>query len=327
MTDIKGIKLDKADKTILAELDKNCRIPTNRLAKVVRKSRHSVEYRIKRLADKGIITSFNVAINPHKMGVKVYKLYLQLRNIPEKKEKLFRYLRTSGIVYWMGECDGAWDLIFAVYAKSDYEFYELKNELVSIFGDIIVRKNWEILVDVKQYPKMYFRGKTESPTFFAGEVVQNKMSKIDHEILVNMVNDARIPLTELAQKIGSTPTRISNRLKRMEKLGIIIQYRIGVDLSLLGLELYKAVIHLDKYTKEDEKELLTYVSFIPNTQYFIRNIWNIEPEFVVGSYHEYYELMDKIKMRFPHVIRNVESVLMKSDEWTPGYKNLLKVSD
>jgi DNA-binding Lrp family transcriptional regulator len=315
MVEIRGIKLDKADRKILAELDKNCRIPTSRLAKIVRKSRHSVEYRIKRLVEKGIITSFNVAINPHKMGVKIYKLYLQLRNIPKEKEKLFKYLRTSGIVYWMGECDGVWDLIFAVYAKSDYEFYALKNELVSIFGNIIVRKNWDILVDVKQFPKMYFAGKTEPPTLFAGVVVQNKMNKIDHLILVNMVNDARIPLTDLAQKIGST------------KLGIIIQYRIGVNLSELGLEQYKALIHLDRYTKEDEKELLSFISFIPNTQYFIRNIWNIEPEFVVSSYHEYYEIMDKIKIRFPHVIRNVESVLMKSDEWTPGYKNLLKESD
>ena len=180
MVEITRIKLDKADRILLAELDKNCRVPVTKLAKLSRKSRQSVEYRIKRLVERGIITSFNVAINPHKMGYRLYKLYLQLKNIPEEKEKLFKYLRTSGIVYWMGECDGVWDLIFAVYARSDYEFYALKNELISEFGHIIVKRGFGILIDVKQYPKMYFTDEITKPTMFAGEIIQNKMRELDH---------------------------------------------------------------------------------------------------------------------------------------------------
>ena len=37
MVEITKIKLDKTDRKILAELDKNCRIPTTRLAKIVKK--------------------------------------------------------------------------------------------------------------------------------------------------------------------------------------------------------------------------------------------------------------------------------------------------
>ena len=43
------------------------------------------------------------------------------------------------------------------------------------------------------------------------------------------------------------------QMKKMEEKGIIIQYRIGVNLNKLGLELYKAVIKLDRYNKSDEK--------------------------------------------------------------------------
>jgi Lrp/AsnC family leucine-responsive transcriptional regulator len=318
------IKLDKADRALLIELDKNCRTPVSRLARLVRKSRQSVEYRIKRLVERGIITSFNASINPHRMGFKIYKIYLQLRNIPEERAKLSAYLRTSGIIYWMGECDGAWDLIFGVFAKSDYEFYTLKNELISRFGGIIVRNYHDVLVDVKQYPKMYLTGEISEPVMFAGEIVDNDLDHLDHAILGEMVNNARIPLTELASKVGSNPATASSRLKRMEKAGVIIQYRIGISLDKLGLEYYKAIIHLDRYTKEDEKRLLAYVSSIPNIQYFIRNIWDAEPELVVKDYHEYREIMDRVKAGFPLTIRNVEAVLMKTDEWTPGYRNLLK---
>jgi len=324
MVQISKIKLDKADRLILTELDKNCRVPMNRLAKLTRKSRQSVEYRIRRLVEQGVITSFNAAINPHKMGYKLYKIYLQLRNIPQEKQRLFKYLKESGRVYWMGECDGTWDLIFGVFARSDYDFYVLKNELISAFGAIIVRNYYDVLVDVKQYPKMYFIGEVSTPTMFGGQIVDNEMSELDHAILAEIVNNARMPITALASKVGSNPERVANRLKKLEEMGIIIQYRIGVDLNKLGLELYKAILHLEKYDKEDEKKLLEYVSSLPNTQYFIRNIWDIEPELVVTDYHEYREIIEKLKAEFPMVIRNVEAVLMKSDEWTPGYRNLLR---
>ena len=324
MVEITKIKLDKTDKKILAELDKNCRVPITRLAKLVRKSRQTVEYRINQLVKKGIITSFNTSFNPHKMGYKIYKIYLTLRNIPEEKDKLFQYLKSSGIVYWMGECSGTWDLIFAFFTKSDYEFFQLKNELISKFNKIIVQEKGGILVDVKQYSKMYFTNEITKPTTFAGEIVNNKLTKLDFAILGIIVNNARIPISDLAKQVKTTPSIVRTKLKRLEQKGVIIQYRIGVDLNKLGLELYKAIIKLDRFTKEDEAKLLEYLSNIPNIHYYIRNIWQIEPELVVSSYQEYYKIIEELKKEFPQVIRTVDHVLMITDEWTPGFKNLLK---
>ncbi len=324
MVEINRIKLDKADLTILSELDKNCRIPSTILARKVRKSRQSVDYRINNLVKEGIITSFQTAINPHKMGHKIYKIYLKLKNIPQEKERLFKYLKSSGKVYWMGECSGNWELIFGIFAKNDYEFFELKNELISEFNRIIVQEEGQILIDVKQYPKMYFTNQISKPTMFAGELVNNELDKLDYAILGEIVNNARISLVDLAYKMKSTVIIVKGRLKKMEQKGIIIQYRIGVNLNKLGLELYKSVIKLDRYNKEDEQKLLNYVSNLSNTQYFIRNIWSIEPEFVVISYQEYYQIIENMKKLFPEVIRTVDSVLMITDEWTPGFRNMLR---
>jgi Lrp/AsnC family transcriptional regulator, leucine-responsive regulatory protein len=324
MVEISAVKLDKTDRKILAELDKNCRIPTTILAKKVKKSRQAVEYRINQLVKRGIITSFNVSFNPHKMGYKIYKIYLKLRNIPEEKQKLFHYLKSSSLVYWMGECSGSWDLIFGIFSKNDPEFYEMKNELLSRFQKIIVQEYGDILIDVKQYQKMYFTNEIMAPTMFAGEIANNELDVLDHAILEVMVNNARIPMIELARKVKSTAIIVRGRLKKLEEKGIIIQYRIGIDLNKLGLELYKVIIKIDKYTKEDESKLLYYMSNLPNIHYYIRNIWQIEPEIVVGSYQEYYDIIENLKKEFPYVIRTVDSVLMITDEWTPGFKNILR---
>src|SRR3989338_8241717 len=324
MVEISKVKLDKTDRKLLAELDKNCRIPVTRLAKLVRKSRQAVEYRINQLVKEGIITSFNAAFNPNRMGYSLYKIYLKLRNIPEEKQRLFAYLKSSGIVYWIGECSGIWDLIFAVYTKSDLEFYKLKNNLISEFSKVIVEEAGDILVDVKQYPKMYFTDQITEPAMFAGDVQEHDLEDVDYAILSEIVNNARIPINELARKVKSTASIVRGRLKKLEDWGIIIQYRIGVNLNVLGLELYKAIIRVDRYSKEDERKMLEYISRIPNIQYYIRNLWQIEPEFVVSSYQEYYQIIEKLKEQFPNVIRTVDSVLMITDEWTPGFGNLVK---
>jgi len=327
MDNIIGIKLDKADRRILFELDKNCRIPSIKLARIVHKSRQAVDYRINNLIKEGIILGFQTAINPHKMGYRLYKVYLKLKNIPYEKEKLLEYLESSAIVYWMGECSGTWDLIFGVFTKDDYGFFEFKNQVISDFGNIIIESYGEMLIDVKQYPKTYLLNAKEPqpvPAMFGGELIQNEPDHLDFSILQEIVNNARISIVELSSKTKKNVSTILSRMKKLEALGIIIQYRIGINLNKLGFELYKCIIKLERYTKEDEKKLVEYASAIPSIQYFIRNIWQIELELVVKNFQEYYKITEDLKGEFPDVIRSTDSVLMISDKWTPSFKNLLK---
>jgi DNA-binding Lrp family transcriptional regulator len=319
----KETQLDKYDKMILFELDKNCRVPLTKLAKKVRRSRQSVEYRINNMTDAGIITGFRASINPAKLGYRLFKIYIQTKNIESERAKMLKFLRESGNVYWMGEIDGEWDMIMAVSAKTEKEFFEFKSRLFSKFGPIIIRYAGDILFYVHQYPKMYFTENIEKPTMFAGEVVYNRIDVIDSKILSELIRDARLHVNEIARRAGTTPAIVRSKMKRMEKLGIIIQYRIDIDLGKLGLQLFKAIVHFDKYTEEEEKRFIVLVSSLTNTHYIVQNMWQTELELVVSNYVEYIELINKLKKNFPSFIRNVEALLMKTDEWTPGYKNII----
>ncbi len=222
----------------------------------------------------------------------------------------------------MGECSGSWDLIFGVFAKNDYEFFDIKSDFISEFNSIIVEEEGQMLLDVRQFPKMYFTRLVAEPVIFGGELLINTLDTLDFKILKELVDNGRISLVDLAGKVNSTVMIVKGRMKKLEQKGIIIQYRIGVDLNKLGLELYKIIIKLDRYTKEDEKRLFTYLSKIPNIQYYIRNLWSIEPEIIVDNFQEYYKIVEDLKKEFPQVIRTVDSVLMITDEWTPGFKNI-----
>src|SRR3989338_1401825 len=111
-------KIDKIDKRVLYELDKNCRISDNQLAKMVRRSREAVRHRIKKLQQEGIIIGFRTAINPSKFGAMMFKLYFQLTSVPTERRKFHEYFKQLPGIYWFGESDGAWDFQATIYAKN-----------------------------------------------------------------------------------------------------------------------------------------------------------------------------------------------------------------
>jgi len=322
MLELSVQKLSNLERKILAELDINCRVTSSQIAKNVKKSRQTVDYAIKKLVEKGIISNFIVSFNPHKMGYKLYKVYLKLRNIPEKKEELLTFLRNTGSIFWIGKCSGSWDLIFGVYVKTDFEFFNFKNKLITEFNELIVAEEGKVPIDVYQFPKMYFTNKQSPPVMFAGEIKNYELDKNDVLILNTIINNARLPVTEISLKTNITPRIVASKLKELEKKGIIIQYRIEVDLSKIGLELYKAIIKFDKYSEKEANKLLEYLSKLPNTHYLIRNIWDIEIELAVSNNHEYYKIIENLQAEFPYSIRTIESVLMNTDEWGLGFKKI-----
>ena len=315
------ISLNETDQLLLAELDKCCRTPSAQLAEILGKSRQTIEYRIRRLMKLGVIVSFNTNLNPHKMGLQIFKVYLKLRNIPEEKSLLLNRLRSSKSVIWLSTCSGSWDLIIAFIHQDDSEFFRMKNSILSEFANIIVDRGIEKLLDSHSYSKMYFTEEVNPAVSFGGSVFNRTLDAFESNLIYSITNNARMPLSTLAKKLNSSIYQARKTLERLENEGIIIQYRIGVDLSRLGYENYKAIIVYDHYTEEVETKLADYLGQIPQIQYLSRNLGNIELEFVVHNYREYDQIIEDLKRTFPYLIRNVDTVIMFTDEWTPAYGN------
>ncbi len=310
---------DDSDKQLLLHLDRNCRTPMTDLAAELGKSRQSLEYRIQRLVRQGIITGFTISINPHKLGLRIYKLYLKLRNIPSEKQKLFSQIRASKRAWWMGECSGSWDLVIAFFARTDYEFYYLKNDLLNKFTKIVVESKIESLLDAHQFEKRFREEDAPGSTIVGGEIVSTELDEIEFGMIDTLVQDARTPITTLAKQLHVSPPVIRHKLHHLEEAGVIVHYRINVDMGKLGYSMYKTIITFDHYVRSDEASILAYISRFPQVMFFIRNLGNMELEFMVRDDQEYYEILEAIKREFPYLMLSVDSVLMLTDEWMPGY--------
>ncbi len=322
------VKLDLIDKKILTELDKNCRIPNSILAKKVNKSREAIKYRIQQLQNKGIIEKFITSINPNKLGYYMFKVYLKLENIPEEKEKFFQELKQNKDIYWMGISDGVFDCVFAILSKDTADYYEKINFLLSKWKHLIISKTLGTMVDTRQYNKKFFTNEEGQVVIFGGSVVKNEVDDLDSRILDVLANDARIPIAELARKVKSSIDIVRARIKKLEEKGIILGYRIAVDLNKLGLEFFKAIIYLKSLSPKDERSLFEWMRQQPNSLYYIRSLapWEVEFEFAVENYQKFNKIINDLRKEFAHVIRNHEHLIMIYETWMPAYQEILKAN-
>ncbi|MBU1111966.1 MAG: hypothetical protein KJ896_04235, partial [Nanoarchaeota archaeon] len=115
--------------------------------------------------------------------------------------------------------------------------------------------------------------------------------------------------------------------KNLEERGIILSYRIAVDLNKLGLEFFKAIIYFRTLSKKDEAALFEWTRTHSYCMYYIRSLapWEVEIEFAVESYQQFNSIVNDLRKRFPHVIRNYEHLIMIYESWMPAYKEMLKV--
>nr|WP_252733792.1 Lrp/AsnC family transcriptional regulator [Paracoccus marinaquae] len=61
------------------------------------------------------------------------------------------------------------------------------------------------------------------------------MDPINRRILSELVANARIPITELARKVGLSKTPVALRIRQMEEMGLITGYRAILSPLKLGL--------------------------------------------------------------------------------------------
>ena len=64
-----------------------------------------------------------------------------------------------------------------------------------------------------------------------------ELDRIDIKILKVLQADARIPVTELAERVGLSVTPCGERVKNLEKEGVILGYHARLDPQAMGLGL------------------------------------------------------------------------------------------
>jgi Lrp/AsnC family leucine-responsive transcriptional regulator len=312
-----SIKLDSYDKRILFELDKNARISTTNLGKQIRKSKQFVDYRIKKLEEEKVIVGYTTVIDYSRLGYTSIRVYFKFHNIsPEEQAKLEEELIKDKEVWWLVTLEGVWDVGYAMAVKNMLEFYDYWDKIMKKYRQHILKRNIVVYTHIKQYPKAYIIGKDNiDPGTLVGASKQTiEVEELDKKILRLMSDKARLPLLEIANKLGTSPQVVRNHIQKLEKTGIIQGYRAIIDVSFLGYRYYKAYINL--MHTDRIKELDSFCAHHPNMLNINRTIGgrDYEIELQAKSFDEFENIMNELRTNFAGMIDEYEFVIARQEK-------------
>ena len=129
------MNIKTADQNILYELSLNARQPSSMIGKRIHMSQQLVDYRIKRLENKGIILGYRSYIDFTKIGFSIIKSYFKFQNLTEDLEKdIIEYLVKHPNCNWVASCSGNWDLFIVLFCKNIIDFNKMLNDIFIKFS-------------------------------------------------------------------------------------------------------------------------------------------------------------------------------------------------
>jgi len=309
------VNLDIKDRKIIYELDVNSRQTNSAIAKKVGLSKQVVGFRIKRLVSEGIISQFYSVIDISKLGFTVHKNFIRLQNLDRGKEKeIISFLVKHPNVVWVASCDGVFDITFGTWAR-DVDFLDKTlTELNRKFGEYIAERQIATIIRGEYFIRDYLVNK-EKPSayresFFGAVPKPAKMDKTDWKILVFLGKNSRINTVNISSSINLSVDAITERIKKMEKSGIIRHYNIVPNESKYPYLHYKVLIGLRNISEEREIALKEYCRINRNIVYIVKSLgpWEFEIDLEVASADKFREIIMDIKNKFNDILKDYSTL-------------------
>lgn len=306
--------MDVKDKKILYELELAARDSFSQIGKKVGLSKETTNNRIKNLEKREIVQRYNAIINIAQLGYTGYAIFSRFENITEEKKKeLIEDLEKNDFVYWVALLGGNYDLLFAIQARSILEFNKIYGEIQNKYGSYLKDNVISIRVQVSQFRRSYLVGKkvVEKPPYFGKELGLIKLDSTDKKMLNYISDNGRVSTVDLAKKINIARTTIHNRLKQLQKSGIIQGFSALIHPENFNFQIYQLMISVNSISEDVKKKIYFYCLNNHNITFYVDCVgkWNFELTCEVENQQKLQELLIDLRTNFKELITNIEIIM------------------
>ena len=299
------MKLDKKDRRILYELDRDARQPLAVIARKVGLSRESILYRVRQYLKEGLLRGYLTVVDMAKLGFVHYKVFIRLQNLSQDAEKeLVQWLCANPFVTWVSSCDGAYSLIIAVKARSVVELKVILRKINNRYWKHFKDQHITTIVNARHYPRKYLVGAKESREVgWGGSAGAAKLDESDLAILDELCRNTRATAVEIAALIKRSPDLVLQRMRSLEKQKVIQYYTLWPDVNKLIGAYYKVLVKLHNMNDAKEREIQTYCSQQPHIVYIVGSLgdWQLELDIEAQDIAALREVIREFTAKFSEV--------------------------
>lgn len=314
-----GKIIDIKDRKILYHLDQNARMSATQIAKKAGLSKDSVNYRIKRLIERGIIFKFMTLLDTAKLGLTTFKVFYRFQNTTLKKEQeIIDYLTSSPHTQLVTVAEGMFDLNLNIVAPNAEELYSILGTIHSAYGNYLAEREVTILAKSHFFSREYLLHKKNSeikrPMFFGSKPAAADIDSANKKILSLLAVDARISAIQISKKTGLSNVSTISRMRKLEQAGIIQNYVIFLNHEKAGYSWYYLLLKLKGLTPGDDKHFFHFCTSHPNIWFHTTMIgkWDCLIGIDVEQDGEFKEILTTIKRDFSSILK--EYTILKLGE-------------
>lgn len=303
--------LDKNDKKILLELDKNSRQSYTQIAGKVRLSKEAVRLRIQKLEKEKIIEGYYSLVNFPLLGENLYLIYLKTYGMnPEIEKKFIEHVNKIKNVGLNVSVIGFSNFNLAIWSKSPFEFEKTFTKILEGFEKYIFKK-----IIMVESSANYFKNKFFFPLVLNTDILRtesaSKPEEIDNRdflILESLAENARISASDLAVKTNLTAAAVAQRIKNLEKRKIILGYKVQVNFNLFHLKIF---LKLQDMNGLLEKKMINYLNGIREVVSVSKTYGDYDLEFriQVESILQIEEIINGFRTEFQKNFQDFEMII------------------
>lgn len=305
------VKIDLKDKKILFHLLNDSRQSLKTIGKKVGISRELASFRIRRLIEKKIISNFTVMINEEKLGYSLMNIYYKFANIsPNVKDEIINFFINNELARYVSSLEGIYDFQVEFLMGDPFEFEALLDKIKSKYHNYLSIESAEAWIRGEDYNYPFLLDETINkiePFHWNWGHSLVKIDELDFYILLELAEDSRIPTKKLANKLKSTVSIIDYRIKKLIKQGIIVNFTINVDWSIIGYRWFHLRINLSDYEKKDK--IIQHLRQNPHLIRILKGLIHkvdIHCTFLLQNMEQLRKITEDISYNFPGVITNYQ---------------------
>ena len=149
------IKIDKKDEKIIKIINQSARLTSTEIGEKIGLNYKTVQLRIRKLEQKGIIQAYRTWIDYSKLGSFYSKALIKLKKFTKEEEKkVLEFAKHSPNITYLITCVWPWDIEIEVEAQDNKTFLKILREFRELMGNLVV--DYETLSVTEEHKLNYY---------------------------------------------------------------------------------------------------------------------------------------------------------------------------
>ena len=246
-------ELDLIDRRILYELDLDARQSASQIAKKLRISKETANFRVKRLLKNNLIKGFYPIIDNSKIGKTFFKIFIKFKEIPtSKKKEILDFISNYPGMSQVLLLEGNYHVQLFFLASSNSDLLRLIEDMNNSFGQEIKEREVLIVDSIYRFTNKFLYSGHGKTSVSSSNNSLAKLDKLDWKILSEISKYARISILELSEKLDITPQLTQYHLKKLIKNKIIISTHLAINYNQINKQHYHLTFQVSNHKMLDE---------------------------------------------------------------------------